>query len=139
MIAVSSPKIGISRSRVDILVLILTYRAFLDITYALWISPYMSYMRLELVFRSVWVVALSYFLVIVTGTIIPLKSSPCKFVVGIIYIVSYVPVTTLFAWGGFRKDDIFCRKRRKDWDSRPPVGFKKPKNTTVSNAYYHPI
>jgi hypothetical protein len=37
----------------------------------------------------------------VTGAIIPLKSSPCKFVVGFIYIVSYVPVTTLLAWGGF--------------------------------------
>jgi len=101
MIARTSPKIGIRRSRVNILVLILIYRASLDIAYILWISPYLSYMRLELLFRSVWVVALSCFLVIVTGAIIPLKSSPSKFVVGFIYIVSYIPVTTLFAWGGF--------------------------------------
>jgi hypothetical protein len=58
-------------------------------------------MRLEFIFSSWWLVALSYLVVVATAAIMPLESSPSKFVAGFIYIVSYVPATSLLAWGGF--------------------------------------
>ena len=90
------------RSRVYFVFLVLLYRALLDLLYYVWISPYFSYAGLVLEINTTFYIALSYILLILSASIVPIKTRrPSEFIIGFLYLVSYVPLTSLVAFGGF--------------------------------------
>lgn len=93
--------LAISRSRLNFILLTLIFKLALDVAYCLWVSAYPQ-MRLAYIPSSIWMIFFSYLLAIAPAAIIPIKSTlPSRFIIGFLYLVTYLPATTLMAFGGF--------------------------------------
>lgn len=95
-------RVIIRLSRINFIFLVLLFRGLLDLAYHTLVTPYYAYQGFVLKPGPTSLIFLSYLLVVVTASTVPMEStSPSKFMIGFLYLVSYVPATSLLAFGGF--------------------------------------
>ncbi len=89
-------------SRVEFVLLALAFRAVLDLAYYLFVAPNYAYTGLGFEPAAWETITLSYLLIIFTASLITVSSErPSDFIVCFLYSVSYIPATSLMAFGGF--------------------------------------
>jgi hypothetical protein len=74
----------------------------LDYSYYSWIAPHYSYADFSFTATNTSAILLSYVMVIAVGLLCPSGTmKPSVFIAGLLFMISYIPTSVLFAYGGF--------------------------------------
>lgn len=83
------------------ILLVIVFRLSLDASYVKWIAPFHYYAGLDYNPASFEILFTSYLLVVIMSCLCPFNTTlPSNFIIGLLYLISYIPLTSYLAWGG---------------------------------------